>query len=159
MNILFLCTGNISRSYLAETLFKYELEQNHIKGIDVSSAGILDNNDMPADSQMVNYLKTMNIPVKDHLSKKITLDDVEWSDLILVMENRHRDYIHERWPEADLKVERLGRYISHDQIEEDIIDPYGKTLYHYRVVQTQIGMAVKALFNKLVIMTDLPCSN
>jgi protein-tyrosine-phosphatase len=150
MNILFLCTGNVSRSYLAEMLLKHEIDQDNTKGIFVSSAGILDNEGMPADPVMVNYLTELKMPAYDHSSITITGKEVEWADRIYVMENRHREHIHEFWPEADYKVERLGRYIAPDQVEDDIIDPYGKAPYYYRVAQEQIAAAVKNLFKKLV---------
>ena len=151
MNILFLCTGNISRSYLAKILLENEIDQNHSPGIIVSSAGILDNEGMPADPVMVDYLMKLRIPADDHFSRKTTGKDIEWADRIYVMENRHREYIHEFWPEADHKIERLGRYIAPDQEEDDIIDPYGRAPYYYRVAQEQIASAVKILFKKLVL--------
>jgi len=150
MNILFLCTGNISRSYLAEMLFEHEIDKHHSKGIFVSSAGILDNEGMPADPVMVEYLIKLNVPTGDHSSRTITEKDVEWADHIFVMENRHRQYIHEFWPEADYKVERLGKYIASDHAEDNIIDPYGHSAHYYRVAQSQITSAVKSLFKKLI---------
>jgi len=149
MKILFVCTGNVSRSYLAERLFKYELTRNQLHGIHAASAGILDYSGMPADPVMVNYLTEMHIPAGDHLSRTISREDVEWADRIFVMENRHSEFIMERWPDAALKVERLGRYLSPEQPEDDIIDPYGKSPQHYRVVQSQIAQAVESLFKNL----------
>lgn len=150
MNILFLCTGNISRSYLAEMLFRHEVEKSRSPGISVSSAGILGNDGMPADPVMVEYLRGFNIPVKEHSARTVTGKDIEWADRIYVMENRHREYIREYWPWADSRVERLGKYIAPDHAEDDIIDPYGRPDYYYRVAQSQITSAVKALFEKLV---------
>jgi len=149
MNILFLCTGNISRSFLAEMLFRHEIKKGRVHGIAVSSAGILDNEGMPADPVMVEYLTGLNIPVKGHSARTVTGKDIEWADRIYVMENRHREYIREYWPWADSKVERLGKYIAPDHAEDDIIDPYGRPAYYYRVAQSQITSAVKALFEKL----------
>jgi protein-tyrosine-phosphatase len=149
MNILFVCTGNVSRSYLADILLKHELSQNQLHGIHVASAGILEYSGMPADPIMVNYLNGLNIPSGDHLSRTITKEDVEWSDLIFVMENRHREFIQAHWPDEVSKVERLGKYISPDQPEDDIIDPYGKSTAHYRVVQAQIRDAIESIFKKL----------
>lgn len=149
MNILFLCTGNVSRSYLAEMLFRYEIDQGRSEGISVSSAGILDNEGMSADPVMADYLAKSEIPTKTHSARTVTERDIEWADHIYVMENRHREYILEYWPWADPKVERLGKYIAPDQAEDDIIDPYGRPEYYYRVAQSQITSAVKALFKKL----------
>jgi protein arginine phosphatase len=149
MNILFVCTGNVSRSYLAEMLFKHEISRNRLPGIHTASAGILDYSGIPADPAMANYLTEMHIPAGDHLSRTISQEDVEWADRIYVMENRHREFIKDHWPDAADKVERLGRYISPDQLEDDIIDPYGKSPQHYRVVQSQIAQAVESLFKNL----------
>lgn len=150
MNILFVCTGNVSRSYLAEMLLEHEIGDRRLHGIYVSSAGILDNEGMPADPLMIDYLTKLKIPADEHSSRKICKKDIEWADRIYVMENRHREYIHELWPEADSRVERLGRYIDPDQVEDDIIDPYGKAPYYYRVAQEQIAAAVKNLYMSLV---------
>lgn len=149
MNILFLCTGNVSRSYLAEMLFRHEIDQNHSDVIYVSSAGILDNKEMPADPVMVDYLTKLNIPAGDHSARTVTGKDIEWADRVYVMENRHREYIREYWPWADSKVERLGKYIAPDQAEDDIIDPYGRPDYYYRVAQSQITSAIKRLYEIL----------
>jgi len=149
MNILFLCTGNISRSYLAEKLLKHEISQNQSEGIFVASAGILDNQGILADPVMMDYLAGLNIPTGDHFSRTITKEDIEWADHIFVMEKRHRDFIRDHWPEADYKVEPLGKYVSPDQMEDDIIDPFGKSPYHYRLAQSQITLAIKSLFKKL----------
>jgi protein-tyrosine-phosphatase len=149
MHILFVCTGNVSRSYLAEMLLKHEIIQHHSYDIYVASAGILAYSGMSADPVMIDYLSKLNIPSGDHISRTIANEEVEWADQIFVMEQRHRDFIKESWPEADQKVERLGKYISPEQPEDDIIDPYGKSTYHYRVVQAQISSAIKTLFAKL----------
>jgi len=155
MNILFVCTGNVSRSYLAEMLFKHEISRNRMHGIHAASAGILEYSGVPADPVMVNYLTGMHIPAGDHLSRTISREDVEWADRIFVMENKHREFIKDRWPNAGNKVERLGRYLSPEQPEDDIIDPYGKSPQHYRVVQSQIESAVKNIFIELVNKTNL----
>jgi len=149
MNILFLCTGNISRSYLAEMLLKHEISRNRSDGIFVASAGILDNQGIPADPAMMDYLAKLNIPAGDHLSRTITKEDLEWADLIFVMEKRHREYLQNHWPEINDKVELLSKYISPDQFDDDIVDPYCKSPYHYRLAQSQITLAIKSLFKKL----------
>jgi len=149
MNILFLCTGNISRSYLAEMLLKYEISRGGLSGINCLSAGILENNGMPADPFMVEYLVKKEIPHGNHSARLITALDVSWADRILVMEKRHRRFIQERWPEADTKVEMLSMYVSPDQADDAIIDPFGKGPFYYRLAQSQITLAIKALYKKL----------
>ena len=76
-------------------------------------------------------------------------EHVKWADHILVMEKNHRSFIEEQWPEYKEKVELIGKYISPDMAEDDVIDPYGGSPYHYRLAQSQISLAVKSLLHKL----------
>ena len=145
MNILFVCTGNISRSFLAEMLLKNEIESLELDNISTSSAGMFAYPGNPPDSEMVEYLTKMGIPIKDHESRQIAKEDVEWADNILVMEKEHTRMIEKLWPEAEAKVELLGNYISDGQDADDIVDPFGRTPYHYRLAQSQITLAVRSL--------------
>ena len=150
MNILFVCTGNISRSFLAEMLLKNEIESLELDNISTSSAGMFAYPGNPPDSEMVEYLTKMGIPIKDHESRQIAKEDVEWADNILVMEKEHTRMIEELWPEAEAKVELLGNYISDGQDADDIVDPFGRTPYHYRLAQSQITLAVRSLVKNLL---------
>jgi len=40
MKIMFICTGNICRSAMAEGMMKKMLEENNIKNVEVCSSGI-----------------------------------------------------------------------------------------------------------------------
>jgi protein-tyrosine-phosphatase len=66
MKILFVCSGNVSRSFLAEMLLKNEVRQRHLENIDIASAGTHAYPGAPADPKMVEYLFRMNIPVENH---------------------------------------------------------------------------------------------
>ena len=149
MNILFVCSANICRSFLAEMLTKDEIEARNLENISVASAGLFAQPGSPPDPEMIKYLKEMGISVNEHLSRKIEKEDVDWADHILVMEKMHADLIRETWPEAGEKVELLGAYISRPEMVDDIIDPYNRTSFHYRLAQSQITMALKAFFQKI----------
>ena len=149
MNILFVCSANISRSFLAEMLLRNEIELLNLEDISVSSAGLFAYPGGPPDSEMVSYLSKLGIPVKSHESRKMTEDDVDWADLILVMERGHAETIKESWPEADRKVKLLGSLLSPTGYADDVIDPFRRTPYHYRLAQSQITLAVKALVESL----------
>lgn len=150
MNILFVCTGNISRSYLAKALLMNEININQTEGINVSSAGTGAYPGTPADREMINFLREKKIPEVEHSSRTISQEDIDWADHILVMEQHHYNYIVRYWPESEDKIEMLGKYIAMDQPDDEIIDPYGRSPYHYRLVQSQIGLAVSKLFKALL---------
>lgn len=77
--ILFVCTANLDRSPTAEKMYQ------KVKGLDVKSAGI------HGSSQCI-----------------LTGDLLEWADLILVMEDHHKEYIINWMPEIAQKIIVLG---------------------------------------------------
>ena len=149
MNILFVCSANISRSFLAEMLLRNEIEALNIEDVSVSSAGLFAYPGVPPDPEMVNYLTKAGIPTKSHESKQLTEDEVDWADLILVMERGQADIIKESWPQASDKVKLLGSLLSPAGYADDVIDPFRRTRYHYRLAQSQITLAIKALVESL----------
>lgn len=74
-NVLFVCTGNIDRSPTAEALLKKK------EGFDVRSAGTW-----------------IGAPTR------ISEDLVDWADVILVMEEEHKEAILSIKPEAEEKI-------------------------------------------------------
>jgi len=143
MNVLFVCTANISRSFLAEQLMRNEINQRQINSIKVRSAGVYANPGYPPDPHMVEYLKDLDIISGAHESRRIEKEDILWADRILVMENAHAAEIVCMWPEAGDKVDLLGRFVSGGQTADDVVDPYGRSPYHYRLAQAQVSMGVK----------------
>jgi protein-tyrosine-phosphatase len=136
VNILFVCTGNVSRSFFAKMLLKDGLRKHALENISVSSAGLYAYPGSPADPIIIEYLSDMKIPVENHQSAQLT-------------EKHHMESIVSQWPESKDKIELLGAYIQSGPFADDIIDPYGRSAYHYRIVQSQISLAVEALVNKL----------
>ncbi len=149
MNILFVCDGNVSRSFLAEMLLKRELGDFNKDRFSISSAGLSAFPGSPPDDQMVSYLRKMGIFPETHRSRRITKEDVDWADLIMVMERYHVTRVQNLWPEVKGKVELLGRYIAGGQFADDIPDPFGRSPYHYRLAQSQITSAIRSLAKKL----------
>jgi protein-tyrosine phosphatase len=150
MNILFVCSANVSRSFLAEVLLTHELRQRGLEDISVASAGIYSFPGNSPDPKMVEYLEGMGIPLQGHSARRITREDVDWADLILVMEQDHATAIAGMWPEAIEKVELLSGSISDGQAVDDIADPFGRSSYHYRLAQAQISIAIDALVKRLL---------
>jgi len=150
MNILFVCTGNISRSFFAERLFKNEIKIKGIESVSAASAGVAAFPETPGDPEMVAVLKKMGIDADNHKARMITKMDMDWADFVVVMEKRHKEILKKEWPEESNKIQLLGRYISSGQIADDIFDPFGKSSYHYRSAQSQITLAVKHLVKQII---------
>ena len=150
MNILFVCSANVSRSFLAESLLKRELEKENIKDVSVASAGLNTFDLNEPDRKMVAHLSKIGIPKVDHRPKQISKQHVDWANIILVMEMDHAKKVMDLWPEAKPKLQVFGRFVSAGPIIDDVIDPFGRSSYHYRLAQSQITLAIKNFVNKLL---------
>ena len=135
-------------------LLRHEAKRHGIEDLAVSSAGLLVSPGDIADSRMVNYLSEIGVPAGYREARRLTDEDVQCADLILVMERGHGQAIVGQWPEALEKVELLGSYISEGPVVDDIIDPYMRSPYHYRLAQSQIGLAVRSLIKSFLAPKD-----
>ncbi|MBW1784523.1 MAG: hypothetical protein JRL30_27740 [Deltaproteobacteria bacterium] len=150
MNILFVCSANVSRSFLAENLLRREVEKQHIKDVSVASAGLNTFDINEPDRNMVDHLSKIGIAAGRHRPKQISKEDIDWASIILVMETDHAKKILEQWPEAKSKLQVFGRFVSAGPSIDDITDPFGRSAYHYRLAQSQITLAVNNLVQLLL---------
>ena len=97
-SILFVCTGNICRSPLAELLLWKSI---NTPAITTSSAGIkaLVGYQMPAIQQEIAMKLGVQAP-ENHRARQLTLQDIECTDLILTMERQHRSKVVRVMPNA-----------------------------------------------------------
>lgn len=149
MNILFVCTANISRSYVAEALLRNELKQKQAGGHHVRSAGIMAVPGGRADPKMVEFLTKAGIDPGQHEPRPVGEADLQWADRVIVMEGAHAMHIADLWPEAEEKIELMGLYVTPGGHPDDIVDPFGKSSFHYRTALSQIQLAVDNLLRKL----------
>ncbi|MDZ4122100.1 MAG: protein tyrosine phosphatase, partial [Candidatus Cloacimonadaceae bacterium] len=77
-----------------------------------------------------------------HISQQITPQLVSNSWLVLTMEQRQRDFLHERDPFAKHKIFTLNEIVGESG---DITDPYGSDLESYKVTYAIIEDRIKRL--------------
>lgn len=121
-NILFVCVGNVCRSPMAEAFFKKQLLGCKPE-IQVASAGIQALINQPAVSEVRHLLKKNEIDVSNHRSRQLIEEMVLNADLILVMEDFHKEKIEVAFPFSYGKVFLLGHWSGFE-----IPDPYRKSL-------------------------------
>ena len=123
MKILFVCTGNSCRSPMAAALFDKMAKKNNSNFL-VDNCGTATLVGMSASKNAIDIMRREDIDISAHKSKPINKDFVDWADLILTMEERHREKILQQWPASSAKVFLLTEFAKEG--ERDIVDPIGK---------------------------------
>ena len=108
---------------------------------------------MPATIEAIQVMSEQNIDVSAHRSSSLSDELINQADLILVMEQAHKENILNRVFGAQTKVHLLtefGRIKEEDRlVDPDIPDPIGKSLDFYRkvfnIIQEGILRTVKKL--------------
>ncbi len=96
--ILFVCTGNICRSTLAEYLFRKRAEENSAGGWESKSAGVAAFPGMESPAEITAILKRNGIDGSGHRAQVVSRELVDWADLILTMEAGHQMVVARQFP-------------------------------------------------------------
>ncbi|MFR0689852.1 low molecular weight protein-tyrosine-phosphatase [Enterobacterales bacterium AE_CKDN230030158-1A_HGKHYDSX7] len=115
--ILVVCAGNICRSPTGEHLLRQRLTGS---GIQVSSAGLTALVGRPFEQNALTTLQRHAQHPHDHRARQLTPQILQASDLVLVMEDRHRQDVIRLSPLARSKTFLLGKW----QDEREVPDPY-----------------------------------
>lgn len=98
---------------------------------EVRSAGTLGICGAPPSREAIKVIMEEGIETDGFVSKALTEDLIEWADVVLVMEQMHKDRILHLVPDAEEKVRFLGEF-DHDRKEVCIPDPIGRPMSFYR---------------------------
>jgi histidine triad (HIT) family protein len=90
--VLFVCNGNIFRSYSAEALLKHYLSAHHVKGWDVFSAGVIAKKE-PVDPEVIRELKVLGVKDLRHKQHKLNKALLKKYDLVIAMAQDQVDFM------------------------------------------------------------------
>jgi protein-tyrosine-phosphatase len=108
--VMFVCTGNLCRSPMAEGLLKLKVTGLLKKRLRVISAGTHALEGMPSTMRGQMAAARFGVDLSHHRSQPVTPWLIGHSDLILAMDSSHVEALHRLDPQADVRVFLLKEY-------------------------------------------------
>ena len=145
--VLFVCTGNICRSAMAEALARHEARERRLEGVAFSSAGVSAVAGMPASDGSRKAMEAVGLDLSAHRARPLDRTICQGADLILAMTGQHLDAIRKGCPLAAEKAHTIHRYVNGNG--RDVEDPYGGGAETYRQCLEEIRTLVDGLLDRL----------
>lgn len=136
MKIIFICYGNICRSVMAEYIFKSLMKENEY----IVTSAAISSEEYSHDiyHKAKNILDKNNIKYDKHFAHKITKEEYEENDLIIVMEEYQINELYDMYGKSN-KVKMLT--------DKNIEDPWYTN--NFDKVYKEIYNGCLELYNKL----------
>jgi len=131
--VIFVCTGNICRSPMAEYLARSTSDEDTFR---FASAGTAATEGSPASSGALLAMAELGIDIADHSATDVRRLAAD-ADLLFGLSSEHVSVMRRTWPDLAGRIHLLhpdGRSIP---------DPYGQNLAAYRTIRDQIADAIR----------------
>ena len=148
--ILIVCTGNTCRSPMAKVILENLLEENNLQDqFYVNSAGIISLGGAPASKMAVEVCRDKGLNLSTHQSKRLTDSIIQDADIIIVMEQMHKELILKANTVENNKIRLLSEFARDRSMGLDIEDPYGGNKDQYEKAYIDIEFCLKGLVSEL----------
>ena len=142
--ILFVCTGNICRSPMAEALFRRAVKDRG--DYRVRSAGVGALNGQPPSLHAVRALQDLGLDMSGQRSRQLTRELVQEADYVFGMTHGHVDAVSMLYPQATEKVFLACEFDeATGPFDKEILDPIGGSYEVYVRCRDQIENAIPSM--------------
>jgi protein-tyrosine phosphatase len=120
-NVLFVCTGNLYRSQFAAAFFQSHLQAGDLPGWRVESAGTWTRPGRPLPPDAIQAAAKFKVDLTGRRSQLVDRTLLAGFDLILVMEQGHKEALCHEFPEFCGRIHLLSMVV--ENVVYDIPDP------------------------------------
>jgi protein-tyrosine-phosphatase len=149
-SVLFVCTANVCRSPMAEGLL-LELVGSEIDGWKIGSAGTWTSKGMPAVVNTLKLLAERGIDLTGHRSCQVDQELLSGYQLILTMEQGHKEAIQIEFPQFARRVFLLSEMVGS---KFDIEDPMGRSEKEFEVTANEISSILVRGMEKIKVLAQ-----
>jgi protein-tyrosine-phosphatase len=147
-HLVFVCTGNICRSPMAEGLMRHKSKEAGRYDRTVSSMGIHAQYGFQATEYAQKVCKEDGFDISSHKARYLMGDELEIADLILCMEPVHIKFVKTFFPRTRKKVFLLGAWPDKATRKSAIQDPMGGSYEKYQ----QVYKLIKSHIERIILL-------
>ena len=145
--IMFVCTGNICRSAMAEKLLKKKVCDKRIENkFFICSSGIYAYPDDRSTYEAIKIMKDeYEIDLSEHRATAVRDSNIDDMDLVLCMTNAHKQSLVSIYPNLENKIFLVKDYVG---LFGEVADPYGGRLEIYSECAKELDYYLDLLLEK-----------
>jgi protein-tyrosine-phosphatase len=149
-SVLFVCTGNLHRSPMAEILFRKKVAHMGDEWR-IESAGTWARDGDHAPPEINHILNERGLDADDHRSQIVSRRLLRGHNLILVMAGNHKEALQAEFPDLADRIYLLSEMVG---VVQDVKDPIGGPLDDFRVTADEIDQYLTQGFDKICALAE-----
>ena len=147
--IMFVCTGNICRSAMADKMLTKKAQEEKLD-IEVYSSGTFAENGAYPTVEAIEVMEEYDVDLKKHRATNIKKYNLEKMDLVLCATTNHKNMVLQLYPNLTEKVFTMKEYVGETSEGTDIKDPWGYGMQTFLECAKEIDLCVNKTLERIL---------